>query len=63
MENSQKMRSVSILLSLYFISSIQNTECLKLRPNVSQCSDESLYKRLDSTSTFTALASLPGEIL
>ena len=52
------MRIVLILLP--FISSASNTECLKLRENISQCSDTTLFRRLETRSTRTALASLPG---
>ena len=38
-------------------------EDLKLRTNIDQCSDVTLFKKLDPKNPKTALASLPGYLL
>ena len=53
-----------IFLLIFFIclsNSIADKKVLKLRPDVSECSDHKLLQRLDTNRPKIALASLPGK--
>ena len=58
--DNRRMKTLFVGL-IHFINFVQHADCT-LRQNISSCNDESLFKRLDSKNTFTALASLPGTI-
>ena len=50
-----------LMAFLVFTSFVSKVENLKLRSNISQCSDRKLFRMQDSESASTALASLPGK--
>ena len=50
-----------LMAFLVFTSFVSKVENLKLRSNISQCSDRTLFRMQDSESANTALASLPGK--
>ena len=56
-----KMAFGGLMIFLVFTSFVSKVENLKLRSNISQCSDRKLFRMQDSESASTALASLPGK--
>ena len=51
-----------LMMLLVFTSFVSKVENLKLRSNISQCSDRKLFRMQDSESASTGLASLPGKL-
>ena len=51
----------SLIFFICLSNSIADEQVLKLRPDVSECSDQKLFQRLDTNGPKIALASLPGK--